>query len=173
VAGGINKAHAFLTAYAECGNVTKAAEAAGIDRRTHSRHLKKYPAYRALFEKAAAEAAENLKERALARIEALDDAIYTRAVEGWVEPVVYQGKFTYGKVRDAKGRIQRSTEPLGIRKFSDSDAQFLLRGLKPEMYRERHEVSGSVDLNVTKFKGSLTELLATFRELTQESEEKE
>ncbi len=55
-----------------------------------------------------------------------------RSVEGVLEPVFYQG------------------EVVGhIRKYSDQVLMFLLRGAMPEKYRERHELSGRVDGNLT------------------------
>ena len=144
----INRALIFLACYEQTGSIAKAAEAARIAPSTHHKELKKSEAYRAAFEKAQAVAVDNLKAQALERIEKLEDAVFERAVAGWIEPVVYQGKFTYEKQRNAKGKFERG-QPLGIRKFSDSDAQFLLRGLKPEVYRERVQLSGSVQVSGT------------------------
>jgi hypothetical protein len=62
-----------------------------------------------------------------------------RAHIGVEEPLVYQGEFTYE--RDAKGR-RKLKKPLFIRKYSDALMMFLLKGFKPEKYRER----GSVEL---------------------------
>ena len=51
------KKDAFLAAYAQCGNVTTAAKAAGCARRTHYDWLKEDPDYPARFAQAREEAA--------------------------------------------------------------------------------------------------------------------
>lgn len=49
--------------------------------------------------------------------------VYERALDGWLEPVFYQG------------------EEVGtIRRFSDSNAQFLLRARRPDEYRDNSKV---------------------------------
>jgi hypothetical protein len=134
------RTRAFLAAYIESGGrLTKAAEAAKVTRFSHYRRLEKSPEYRAAFEQAREQAADLLEEEAV-----------MRAKEGDLRPVFWKGK------------------PVGaIREKSDTLLMFLLRGAKPEKYRERfkHEVSGH--LNVTRFKGTIQDLLATYRELTQ------
>lgn len=62
-------------------------------------------------------------------IDAQEDEAARRAFEGYLEPVYYLGKVV-GHVR----------------KFSDGLAQFLLKGAKPEKFRERYEVEGSMTL---------------------------
>lgn len=144
---GTLRVNAFLVCYAECGSIKKSCEAAGINAATHRRHLKKYPEYKAAFEVAQAKAQEVLKDQALAKIEALEDALFTRAVEGWDEPIVFKGKFCYERERGSKGKWERG-KPLAIKKYDHSGAQFLLRALKPETYREKVQVehSGTVDI---------------------------
>jgi hypothetical protein len=73
-------------------------------------------------------------------VQALEDVAAERAQLGWEEPVVFQGKFSYPVTRGENGRMRRSTQPLTVTKFSDSMLQFMLRGAKPEKYRERHDV---------------------------------
>ncbi len=84
---------AFLAAFAKVGNVQAAADAAGIDRSTHYRWMKRNSRYRQRFEFAREAAADALE--AVAR---------RRAIEG-----------------------------------SDQLLMFLLKGLRPEVYRERTE----------------------------------
>ena len=165
----MNRSHNFLAAYRETGSITRAAAAAGVNRSLHYDRLKVDPTYKLAFEAS--------KECAIASLE--DEAI-RRAREGVEEPVVWQGQISYnpklnaagGMVLDEEGRPMRG-DPITIRKYSDSLLQFLLRGAKPATYRERHQITGSVDLNVTKFKGSLEDLLATYRALTSEDDQSE
>lgn len=112
------KKAAMLAAYAELGNVSKAAEAAEIGRTTHYDWLDADPEYKARFQEAHRLATERLEEEAR-----------RRAVDGWVEPVFYKGE-----------RVG------GIRKYSDTLLIFLLKGNNPEKFRERVEHSGVVGM---------------------------
>lgn len=152
----MNRAHIFLRCYAETGSVTRAAAAAKIHRSIHYRRMGADEKYKAAFQ-----AAQRIA------VEVLEDEAVRRAVEGVDEPVVFQGAFSYPSGRDEKtGQyIAPSKSPLAIRKYSDSLLQFLLRGAKPEKYRERHQHDVTANINVTKFKGSLEDLLATYRNL--------
>lgn len=114
------KKRAFLAAYAECGTITHAAEAAGIDRRSHYNWLNDDPEY--------AEAFEQAKQMS---IEALEKEARRRAIEGVQEPV-YQG----GKLVGHK------------RRYSDTLLMFLLNGLAPEKYKERKEVQHTGDQTI-------------------------
>ena len=153
----MNRSHIFLKCYEETGSITKAAEAAQIDRAMHYRRLKKDPKYKAAFEASHEIAVEGLEEEA-----------HRRAVLGIEEPVFWQGMLC--KHKDSKtGRIVTTT----VRKYSDSLLQFLLRGAKPQRYRERFQADVTANINVTKFKGSLEELLATYRNLTTQEDDPE
>jgi len=163
----VNRSPIFLAAYRETGSVTQASAAAQIQRAMHYRRLdpksRSYdPEYVAAFAEAKISAEAFLKQQALDRIVDLEDALYKRAVEGWEEPVVFQGNFTYAELDDEGNPVGK---PVSVRKFSDSDAQFLLRGLKPETYRERfsHDVNAKV---AHRFEGTLEDLLTTYRALT-------
>lgn len=101
----------MLAALAETGNISRAAEAAGIDRKTHYRWCAE-PEYAALAEDAMEQAADKLEEEAR-----------RRAHDGVDEPVFYQG------------------EVCGtVRKYSDTLLIFLLKGAKPDKFRERSSV---------------------------------
>ena len=102
---------AYLQAYVRCCRHVKAAKAAKVSLTVHYAWLKESVAYGQAFDLA--------KPIAIA---ALEDTAIKRANEGWLEPVFYQG------VRCGH-----------IRKFSDSLIQFLLKGLKPDTYRDRSE----------------------------------
>ncbi|HEX9236082.1 MAG TPA: hypothetical protein VF972_07370 [Actinomycetota bacterium] len=100
----------FLKMYVETASIATAAEAAGIDRRTHYRWLRQDDAYRTAAEEAREFAADLLEAEAR-----------RRAVDGVEEPVIYQGKDT----------------GIRIRRYSDTLLIFLLKGARPEVYRDR------------------------------------
>jgi hypothetical protein len=165
----MNRSHIFLRCYAETGSITRAAEAAKIHRSIHYRRLKQDPKYKTAFDVA--------HEVAVA---VLEDEAVRRAVEGLEEPLTYQGQFSYlpkvdaagNLVLDGEGRPMRG-KLITIRKYSDSLLQFLLRGAKPEKYRERFQHDVNANINVTKFKGSLEDLLATYRNLVAQENDQE
>src|SRR5690606_23292709 len=75
------KKRAFLAAYAETGNISRAAQMAEIDRSTHYIWMREDPAYVEAFAYADQQAGDRLEEEAR-----------RRAVEGVEEPVYHQGK---------------------------------------------------------------------------------
>lgn len=99
----------MLAALAKTGNVSQAAKAAKIDRRTHQRWRQEDPEYDAATEEAMEEAADLLEAEA-----------QRRAVTGVLEPVYQGGK----KV----GTIRRTSDTLLI---------FLLKGARPAKFAER------------------------------------
>ena len=108
---------AFLAALATSGgNVTRACEAVDISRFTAYSWRDDDPVFAAEWERA--------KE---AGIDALEDEARRRAFEGTGKPVFHQG-------------IQCGT----IQEYSDTLTIFLLKGARPEKYRERisNEVTG-------------------------------
>lgn len=106
----------FLTAYSECGNITHAAEAAGIERSLHYWWLEKHPRYVEAFEAAHAQAIDRMEQEAR-----------RRAMLGVDEPVFYQG-----------------IEVARVRKPSDTLLMFMLKGALPDKYRDnvKQEISG-------------------------------
>ncbi len=112
---------AFLAEYRLCATITHAAEIALISRQRHYKWLEKDSAYAAAFEEAKVAATDALVKEAR-----------RRAIQGIEEPVIYQGKLSTSS--DGK--------PLVIRKYSDVLLIFLLKGMMPETFRERHEVTG-------------------------------
>ena len=102
------KQRAFLAAYMRVANVSRAAELAEIDRTSHYVWKQEDEEYRAAFEAA--------KELAC---EALEDEAIRRARDGVEEQVWFQGAVC-GTVR----------------KYSDTLLIFLLKGAKPEKYRD-------------------------------------
>ena len=105
----------FLAAFAMLGTISHAALETGIDRQTHYNWLKADPED---YGKAYAEAEEMASDM-------LEREARRRAVDGVEEPVFYQGQVC--------GRV---------RKMSDTLLIFLLKGARPEKYRERFEHSG-------------------------------
>src|SRR5579862_7951822 len=125
------KARAFLAAYGACANITKAAEAAGIERTIHYRWLKQSPAYAKDFALAHEQAGQTLEDEAV-----------ERATVGVFEPTIYQGEFTYPwieRVDPETGEVitERSQVPVGVYKKSDNLLQMLLKGFKPDKYSQR------------------------------------
>ncbi len=101
------KQAAFLAAYAQTGNITRAAELAKICRTSHNDWLKKDDTYQARFDEAHDKACERLEQEAR-----------RRAVEGWNEPVFQKGMM------------------IGtIRRYSDKLLEFLMRGALPKKYK--------------------------------------
>lgn len=111
-----SRKNAFLAAFRECGIITKAAEIAEINRTTHYDWLKNDPEYTERFRDAEEQAAERLEQEAR-----------RRAVEGVEKPVFYQGQVC-GTVTE----------------YSDNLLMFLLKGIKPEKYKDR--VSNEVNV---------------------------
>lgn len=142
----------FLRELAEDGNITRAVAAAGWDRREVYRQKAKDPEFADAWGEAIMMAADRLEAEAL-----------RRAVQGVTKPLYYQGQPIYlyrsvigedGQpvkdengtemrevVRDARGQPVQATEYL----YSDQLMALLLRGAKPEKYRDTKaavEVSG-------------------------------
>lgn len=103
----------FLANFAKLGNITYAAKAAGIDRTCHYDWLEKDEAYAERFHSAQEEAADLLEAEVL-----------RRGVKGVIEPVFYKGEIC--------GRV---------RKYSDVLLIFLLKGTRPEKFRDKMEIS--------------------------------
>jgi len=108
-------ARAFLAAYRLSGDVTAAAEAAKITRGAHYHWLKTSESYRGAFERARIVVADSIEAAAI-----------KRAREGVLEPVFYQG-----------------IKCGAVRRYPEGTAMFLLRGLKPEVYGAKTELTGA------------------------------
>lgn len=104
----------FLKEFAQNGNVSVSCRAAKVGRRTIYDWLEVDPTFKGLYEEAHDEA-----------LDALEEEARRRAVDGVNEPV-YQGGEKVGTVR----------------KFSDALLILLLKGKRPDTFRERHEVTG-------------------------------
>lgn len=115
------KRAAFLSELAERGNVSDAARAAGVARTTVYEWREVDPAFAASWDAALDEAADTMEREA-----------WRRAVEGVEKPVF--GSLGQGLGSGEVGRVQE---------YSDTLLIFLLKGAKPEKYRERAQVEHS------------------------------
>lgn len=102
----------FLAALCVYGNVTRAAEFAGLDRAALYSKRKVDPAFAAAWDEAEA-----------LGVAALEDEARRRAYEGWEEPVWHKG-------------VNCGT----VRKFSDTLLIVLLKAHMPEKYRENIKI---------------------------------
>lgn len=116
------KKKAFLSAFAQCGNISHACRLANCSRTLVYKWLNEEPEFKVQFDEADTQATENLEREA-----------YRRACEGTLRPV-YQGGRKVGTIRE----------------FSDTLLIFLLKGRKPNMYRDnvKTEHTGSIGVNV-------------------------
>jgi hypothetical protein len=128
-----NRQQRFLEVYATCGNIAVAARQAQVDRTRHYAWLED-PEYRRKFEDAREDACDLMVAEAR-----------RRAMDGWEEPVVFQGRLQYQ--RDAKGKL--TDIPLTIRKYDSTLLMFLIKGMRPEVYRDNYKADLTVSGNVT------------------------
>lgn len=103
----------FLAELEKCGNITAACKLAKIDRKAVYR-WKPDPAFLVEY-----------KEALSMGIDAIEDEATRRAFEGVKKPVFQQGKRV--------GYVQE---------FSDTLMIFLLKGRRPEIFKDRHELTG-------------------------------
>ncbi len=108
---------AFLTAFRELGNIRRAAEAAGIARRTHYKWRDTDAEYVQAFEAAKEDAADLLEAEA-----------WRRAVDGVEKPVGWYKGEPGGKVRE----------------YSDTLLIFLLKAMRPHKFKDRLEIRGAL-----------------------------
>ena len=114
----------FLRAFAHRGIVLEGCRAAGVSRDAvyHWRETSEW--FSTLYDIAVEEAADRIEAEAI-----------RRAVDGYDEPVIYQGMPT--TVVDPETGEQRQ---LTVRKYSDALMALVLKGARPEKYRENHKV---------------------------------
>lgn len=111
----------FFEQLAKSGNIGKALEVVAISRIELYRRETQDPEFKKIFEEA----------RSLG-ISAMEDEAQRRAVDGVSEPIFFQG-------------LQIAT----VQKFSDQLLMFLLRGRKPEVFKERISTDNTnTNLNV-------------------------
>jgi hypothetical protein len=126
----------FLAALSETGNVTAACLAADIDRKNAYRR-------RDTDREFAAQWAEALEQAT----DALEAEARRRAIDGIEEPVIHQGELATrwvdrnGRPCTARAKGSRLV-PLTVNRRSDTLLIFLLKGNRPEKFKERSEVTG-------------------------------
>jgi len=111
------KKELFLEAYRQCGVIRYAARIAKIERCQHYQWMNSDENYVAAFTEAQDEAIETMEMEA-----------HRRAVHGTLKPVFHQG-VKCGQIRE----------------FSDTLLMFMLKGSKPNKYRDNVNVSGTVN----------------------------
>jgi hypothetical protein len=104
----------FLREFAICGNVHRSSQRVKVGRRTVYGWLEVDTAFKLLYDEAHADA-----------LDALEEEARRRAVDGVLKPV-YQGGIHVGSIRE----------------YSDTLLITLLKGKRPETFRERFEQSG-------------------------------
>ncbi|ATS92219.1 TerS [Stenotrophomonas phage DLP4] len=117
----------FLRAFALRGIVLDGCRAAGVSRGAVEHWRESSEWFDTMFHIAREEAADRIEAEA-----------FRRAVDGYDEPVIYQGMTT--TVIDP---VTGEEKQLVVRKFSDALMQTLLKGARPDKYRENHKVEHS------------------------------
>lgn len=130
---------AFLRAYAESGSVRLGTMAAKVDRSTHYKWLADDEQYAAAFEEAKEYAADKLEDEARRRAE-----------QGTKKLVIYKGAPVM--VPSDPSDLNSPLVPLYEHQYSDVLAIFLLKGMRPDKYRERVE-SQNTNTNKHSFEG--------------------
>lgn len=114
------KQAAFLAAYRLCGNITRAAAMAGVHPDTPRCNWKGEDGFDEAMGQALEEAVDHLEEEAR-----------RRAQDGVDEPVYYKGS------------------PCGaVRKYSDTLLIFLLKGARPQKFRENVKMEHGGEVNI-------------------------
>lgn len=128
---------AFLAALRENGVVRDACEAAEVPRSTAYAARNADPDFAALWDEAVQDAADLLEREAV-----------RRARVGVRKPVIYQGQLC-GTWVDAAGNVVPEGTPgsrmipLSVTEYSDALLIFLLKGARPDKYRDNQPAGGS------------------------------
>ena len=130
------KKAAFLAAYAECGNITTASKAVGIDRITFYRWSEHDDAFAQAAQRAYLQAGDRLEEHARAWATIGVPTVKEIYERHKVKRTVEGGKDDGAEVfEDALVLVSREE----ARHISPTLLIFLLKGAKPEKYKERAE----------------------------------
>lgn len=128
----------FIAALKRVGNVAWACRATGVGQAAAYLKRQRDPDFAEQWRNAIEEAAGRLMAEAT-----------RRAREGVNKPVIHQGKMVFywvdadGNPTTPKAKGAKKV-PLTVKEYSDPLLMFLLKGLMPDTFRERHELSGSV-----------------------------
>jgi hypothetical protein len=147
------KKRAFLAAYAETGNITRAAEMAEMSRPRHYEWLAADADYAQDFAAAEEQAGDRLEQAARAR--AVEGVQSRRLLLYRGEPLIdwsVPGKWVDEAGEDwQEGTSQGRKQWTGAflceveTKYSDTLLIFLLKGARPEKYAERRKIEVSAD----------------------------
>lgn len=159
---------AFLAALRQYPVIGHACEVAGVNYSTVRNARRNDPEFD-----------EAVNEALTAGIDRAETEAIRRAVDGWHEPVVYQGQVSYlteeytdPETNEVKYRYLRDEAgkriPLTVNKRSDAMLNLVLKGRRKEVYSDRTELTGAnggpvaVDANARAAR--LTQLLAVAKQ---------
>lgn len=111
---------AFIEALCDTGNVSESAKEAQVSRMYVYEQRRADQLFATAWDDALDQASDLLEKEAR-----------RRAHDGWDEPV-------FGSMGTGLGSGEVGT----VRKYSDTLLIFLLKGARPEKYRDRHEITG-------------------------------
>jgi len=129
----------FLRAYARHGIASDGTLAAGITYRTFYRWQKEDEVF-----------SEDCKTALMMANDLMEREARRRAIDGFERPIIYQGEVT-GEYTD----------------FSDSLLTTLMKGNKPEKYKERTQLSGSVGRPMTLDEETKEDVVASILGMVQ------
>jgi hypothetical protein len=122
----IEKQRLFLRAFAHRGNIGEGIKAAMVSRSAVNAWREK-EWFEVLFQAALDESTDRIEAEA-----------FRRAVDGYDEPVVWQGM-----ISTVVDPLTGQEKFLTVRKYSDALMQTMLKGARPEKYRDNHHVEHS------------------------------
>ena len=132
----------FLAALRELPVIAHACKAVGIERSTAYRAREADPEFAQAWDEALEEGIDRAEQEA-----------FRRAVVGYEEPVVHQGRLSYLYERyvddDGKEQYRPALDangqpvPLTVRKHSDALLALILKGRRKKIYAERTELTGA------------------------------
>ena len=149
---------AFLTALAQTGNMSAACRAAQIGRAAVYYMRRTHPEFEEKYQEAYEESLDLLELEAR-----------RRAHNGCDEPVIHQGRLCGIWVDAAGNVVPEGTEgarliPLTVKKYSDTLLIFLLKGGRPEKFRDNFKVEHSGSISIDERRNRVSQLLASLRE---------
>lgn len=130
-------AKAFLVALAEFGNVRHSCEVAGIDRKTAYNLRDADKTFATDWEQAQEEAADLLEQEARRRAERGVQRLKFHKGSPIMVPAIGADRLP---IKDDDGKFVMV--PYVEHEYSDTLMIFLLKGIRPEKYRERQEITG-------------------------------
>jgi hypothetical protein len=123
-----------LETLAETGNVRLACKTADVSRATAYVHYHSNPSFADRWDDALEDSADLMEQEAR-----------RRAVQGTQKPVIYKGELA-GNWVDDNGNIvspenpEARLIPLTVREYSDTLLMFMLKGARPEKYRDNYDL---------------------------------